>query len=254
MPLFHGAVSTCDAFRKAPLVRIELHESTAFRQQQCDGCIQRTGEQRVGKTMVFQLLRLLRLIAEPCCVSDPATTMCRNGRIMQRAVLGRHGITRVSVVALLCCTLVRGECLARQSVETVPSHTLQVVLDGAVNPDSISDDVADRHFILAMILASEPEWEWTMARLRWSTSDVLSFSTHIQAARKQLDSLATQLAAEKGPTLRADQLRREKVGVLDAMRQRISQELSPSGLSILREYVRTEVKKRIVVYGSLPHQ
>lgn len=146
----------------------------------------------------------------------------------------------------------------------VPKRTLPVAIDGRITPDAIPDDVAYRHFIIAMGVrrnASKEEIARRNAMLRvvgltpedqkaliGALADVSDELAGIAAERREFPRASglntTTLAAEAV-------LRRREGEIFDKARAKLLS-LSSEGRVGLEEHVRNHVRRRIVVYRDVP--
>jgi hypothetical protein len=142
--------------------------------------------------------------------------------------------------------------LQAQSIDQA-SHSLEVVIDGSQNPESVPDELAYRHFILALlndpssVSSDNPRWQALVATLRLADEDKRLVASVILAARPRLLDISRGLA---DPTLSdSDALRAEQSVALDLVKAQLDQSLSQAAATALLAHVRTYVKARIVIYG-----
>lgn len=128
--------------------------------------------------------------------------------------------------------------------------SLSVLVNGAVTPERISDDIAYRHLVLALALpatATPRQLGIRAARLRQmqlTQSDVSLLLSALQGIPEQVS--ASEASPDDGDIKYA-----RKRAILDEARTRILRSLSVAGVVRLHEYIETHVKKHIIVYGGV---
>jgi hypothetical protein len=126
---------------------------------------------------------------------------------------------------------------------------LPIIADGALNPDEISDELAYRHVLTAMIGTDganvEARRSLILSRVGLSAESREAVTEILSGAREELAAIDTALQsrAQDGPTLR--DRRRD---YLDGLRWSIGARLGTSEMTRLDTYVRERVKRQIVVY------
>lgn len=129
----------------------------------------------------------------------------------------------------------------------VPGTVLAV--DGAVNPDAVSDERAYDLFLASMAkTTSDRAFDVALQRSGLAATDRLAFRSALGA----LDSELKTVQARRGRDANADVTQQQRV-VLDNARSRVQASLSAAGRVQLDNYIRTEVKKRVRIYrGPMP--
>lgn len=140
-----------------------------------------------------------------------------------------------------------------------PVKRLVPIINGAVKPELISDELAYRHFILAVLPAKQSvviRRSDPLERVGLETFDAQAFGRAIDGVRERLADIASQrkkvtaanIRTTAGRTL-ADDLQRREEQILDDTRLRIIDSLSADGLDKVTRHLREVVKPRIVIYG-----
>jgi hypothetical protein len=138
-------------------------------------------------------------------------------------------------------------------------HDLSTVIDGRTNPELIPDELAYEHFILAISerqAASELEVRRREAFLRplgLSSEDrnhVIFALTGVREALDAVEAKRQSLSAGTDPDVsrRLIELKAERNTILKDARNRLH--LSSDGKARFDNYVKKEVKRRIVVLGA----
>ena len=165
----------------------------------------------------------------------------------------RHKL-HLLLVAMLAC----GALSAQQ---TQPLQ-LPVLVDGSKTPDKIPDDLAYHHFFLALAVPASPSAEDQarqlafLAPVKLSPADQENLIGLLATFRTDLDPIeqarAKLLAAAPGAgsaAALADLNTRENDLVTSTLAM-VRASLTPDGVSRLDKYIKTHVKKRIVIYGT----
>lgn len=139
---------------------------------------------------------------------------------------------------------------------------LSVLANGANTPEKVPDHLAYAHFIIAIAEPDSPSTEQTarraamLAPVQLSKSDTTSLIAALKGVHMQLDFLSREtqrLSAERAASQsRLDHLRLQRTRVLDGARTRLAAMLSREGCGRLDAYIRTHVKRNIVMYGDPP--
>ena len=146
-----------------------------------------------------------------------------------------------------------------QHVHPNPDHKLPVVVDGAREPDKLSDDVAYAHLIALVAIPDTPNDDEVRRRdtlldpVKLEPPDRAALLDSMRGVYAQLDFLSReQKRLSSTPDLhsqRLEDLRLRKTATYSAAISRLNARLSPKGRKHLRAYLQTEVKPRIVIYG-----
>ncbi len=140
-----------------------------------------------------------------------------------------------------------------------PQHNLSIVVDGSKTPELIPDDLAYRHFILAIAEPRSPTVEETKRRetrlipIGLSASDYDLCISALAGLREKLDMIeAGRREALADTTEHRDStlltLKGQENMAITAVRVALRR-LSPDGQSRLDGYIRARVKQRIVLLG-----
>jgi hypothetical protein len=146
-----------------------------------------------------------------------------------------------------------------QPASVAPSTQLAVLVDGAQNPEQISDDVAYRHFLKSLAeprLPSPIQMARRAALLRnvgLSRDDDSALLLALEGLREELDSIRREAAAHGEhalPAALADTLRSRETAAVEAAKTRALGRLSWDGWTKVDKHVREHVKRRIKIYGA----
>jgi hypothetical protein len=141
---------------------------------------------------------------------------------------------------------------------TTSSGHLRVDVDGATNPERVSDYIAYRQLILAASHrddASDVDRARRAAfiqRVGLSPKDEASLTAALRSVRERLDQLAAEkqeLGAASPAAARAT-LREREEAVFDGANRRIRAFLSTDGWRRLDQFVQQQIKPNIKVYTS----
>jgi hypothetical protein len=149
--------------------------------------------------------------------------------------------------------------------QTPPAHTLRVIVDGSKTPDQISDDLAYRHFILAIAEHQNPskeEFQRREARLRpigFSKQERDTCVFALAGVREELDAIdaarnqiaPTFASSDAGVQARLATLKSQEDSIIANARSRLRLSLG-DGQARLDIYVRNRVKRQIVILGLAP--
>lgn len=139
---------------------------------------------------------------------------------------------------------------------------LPLLIDGSKTPELISDSVAFGHFVRVTAVPTDmPDEALTrqrlvLAPLQLSDLDRQVLLQTLQSVRESLDQLEMQRravsrsSAERRATI--GRLAQEEAQTFENARGHLDRVLTPAGASRLNAYLRTEVKRRIKAYGTLP--
>ena len=142
---------------------------------------------------------------------------------------------------------------------------LPIAADGAKNPELISDDLAYRHFIMAVAI-SERATERQIARrnamlslIGLENADRLAMLKSVATVRASLDRITESrrripvkdmISVSVRASLAA--LKTEEDGIFRDARNRMAFSLSHDGSQRLDQHIQSRVKRRIVIYGEMP--
>ncbi len=143
------------------------------------------------------------------------------------------------------------------------SSSLSVVVDGSKDPELIPDDLAYRHFLLALAEHGTPTTEEARRREARLNPVGLSVSDHdelidqLHGVREELDSIqmsrqsgfASQTLTESARTALFTSLRSREQILLDNAVASLRANLSSQGMAQLDAYVRGHVKAHITMLG-----
>jgi hypothetical protein len=141
-------------------------------------------------------------------------------------------------------------------------NMLPVAVNGAENPDAISDALAMRHFIRAVSISPNASIidgrrrDALLATVGFGSEDYGQFVRAIHAVKDQLDGVDRARkgysAATDSHLAALDALRVQERTILDRASSDVIRVLTPDGQSRLQWFVRERVKRHIVIYGGLP--
>jgi hypothetical protein len=173
--------------------------------------------------------------------------------LLRRAVLGVSGISLF---------LIAPSTPAAQHADHV--MTLPAAVNGAETPELISDQLAFRHFILAVVVPQNASDEdasrrdRVLKRVGLSSEDCSAFVRALQGLAEQLTANseeAKRLSSQPvASSKNLDALRTQRLALLDIARFQVGTSLSASGRTKLDSYLRGHVKRRIVIYGEVPNE
>lgn len=155
-------------------------------------------------------------------------------------------------------------CASSPAQHSGHSGTLPVAVDGSKTPGLIPDQLAYRHFLMALAepQSANPEAiarrSALLATTGLSAGDQQALVSALNGLRERLDAnyLATEQAAtddslaEPEKTAAITTLRAQENLLLDGLASGLKTELSYDGWLRLDAYVKDHVKRRIVIYGS----
>lgn len=149
--------------------------------------------------------------------------------------------------------------LGQQQHSHQSDHSLPIAATGSDAPESIPDDLAYAHFVLALALPERPTLQETLrrdsllAQVELATDDRAAFVEALKGVREQLDFLAREASRLSGEppssTTRLESLRLRRTRLLSETQGRLASRLSEGGRARLDKYIKQQVKPRIVVYG-----
>jgi hypothetical protein len=137
---------------------------------------------------------------------------------------------------------------------------LPIAVDGSKNPESIPDDVAYRHFLLAIAIHENPSQDELLrrstlvARVGLSKADHDAFVSALGSLREELDAVdqaRTSLTAAS-PISAFEEVQMQERRLLDDAVARLRGVLSTEGRMKFDDHIRQYVKKRIKILGVLP--
>jgi hypothetical protein len=172
------------------------------------------------------------------------------------------------LTSLVTCTMGMASAASQSHVEHAQHPvTLPVAVNGANAPEKIPDDLAYRHFLMALAIPDNAT-SYQLARrnaflrpLRLSADDRAGLIGALRGVNEQLDAIAQDARARDGApdanvisdaTVILDRMRVKRTGVLDAARSNVSASMSAEGQLRLNSYVTTHVKSHIIIYGTPP--
>jgi len=143
---------------------------------------------------------------------------------------------------------------------TAHSLTLSVLVDGKNNPELIPDDLAYRHFVMALSAPRIPSLDESRRResllqpLNFTSGDHDALIGALAGVKENLDALNKTRDTVTGRDAAASSkllgLRDQERALLDEASNRMRSTLSPQGLIQFEAYLRDHVKKHIVIYGN----
>ena len=132
---------------------------------------------------------------------------------------------------------------------------LVVVVDGSKNPEQIPDDLAYRHFLLAVATHEQPtadeqkRQQALLGPVGLADADEKAVALELGKMTTQLQTIQGAMAASDGtPATLAAYKAQEDAAVASAVAQ-VRQALSAGGLASLNQYITGTVKGNIKVYG-----
>jgi hypothetical protein len=131
---------------------------------------------------------------------------------------------------------------------------LKVVVDGAKAPDRIPDNLAYQHFFAAVSAHPFPSAQELgrqraqLFALHLSEADQQNLVQALAVFRTGLDPLEAALRAQPSPA-QAASLRQQKDSLLTNAMTDIRSSLTADGFGKLDQYIKTQVKQHIVIYG-----
>jgi hypothetical protein len=133
-----------------------------------------------------------------------------------------------------------------------PSTTLVVLVDGSKNPELISDDLALRHFLLAVAAHEQPSQAESDRQDAQLTPLGLSGPDR-QELTRQLGLMTTQLEAleaeSDGSGASPSDVRARRNSLIAQTAASVRKALSADGWARLNSYVTQSVKKKVKIYG-----
>lgn len=134
------------------------------------------------------------------------------------------------------------------------TYPLPVVVDGAKNPQKISDALAYSHFFTAFAAHPNPtpqehgRQSAQLTSLQLQAADSAALVGLLASFRVELDQIESAFAAAAGPSALAT-LQAQKSALVATERAALQQSLTPAAVSRIDQYVQTRVKTHIVIYG-----
>jgi hypothetical protein len=173
-------------------------------------------------------------------------------------IFGKFSRRRHALNTLLVAAAFGGQVLWAQHTHNMSqsgsSNQLPVLVDGSKTPDKIPDNLAYQHFFAAVAAHPSPSAQ-ELARqnaqllpLNLSTADRQNLVQALAVFRTGLDPIGAALRSQPTPA-QAASLRQQKDELLANARTALSSSLTADGLGKLDEYVKTRVKKHIIIYG-----
>jgi hypothetical protein len=138
-------------------------------------------------------------------------------------------------------------------------ETLPLTVDGAETPERIPDELAYRHFILAIALPDSPSPEQrerrdvVLGRIGLSEEDYNAVLEALAGVRNDLDIIDEEITTlrPRSPHARFEGLRVQRESILDYARNRMHERLSAEGSLALQDHIRDFVKRQIRIYGEI---
>jgi hypothetical protein len=134
--------------------------------------------------------------------------------------------------------------------------SIPLVVDGANTPESVPDDIAYYHFIMATAATANPSTEEVARRAReldrvgLSNEDSAALVAALAGVREGLNEIDVARhvtgSVETEPKLRS--LKERETALLEDARTRLLSTLSARGLARVESYVQEEVKRHIRIY------
>jgi hypothetical protein len=142
---------------------------------------------------------------------------------------------------------------------------LPVAADGATHPEIIPMDIAYRHFIRSVAVHEKEATPGLKARrdevfrqIGFRDPAAAAVQSALRGVREQLDQIQ-RLRADRGArafstatTGHSEALARAEREVLDAAAERLQNSVDAETKAQVDSYVRLQVRRRIIIYGSLP--
>lgn len=168
-------------------------------------------------------------------------------------------VTGTEALLLLCLI---GFCLP-SSAQNTPALQLPVLVDGSKTPEQIPDQLAYRHFLVAVAEHRSPtpvEADRQRARLRpigLADADHAAFRDLLAGLREQLDAIEQARASlnsgaiaigAKVPTIAG--LKAQEDDLIATTITSLPAKLGIDGLAKLDQHIRQQVKRKIVIYGT----
>ncbi len=186
----------------------------------------------------------------------------------------RHVVQLLALLVMSVCVYTNFSLDARATAISVPvghkhsgqspgqAETLRVLVDGAKNPEAISDELAYRLFLTALAFPATvpPERvrarDALLARLGLSKEDRAAFVSGSNGLAEQLQRIELERnVVAKQSNLSAEaraeyaSLRAKRNEAVAAVRARLEGTLSGEGLTTLDHHIRTHVTQRVKIYG-----
>ncbi len=136
---------------------------------------------------------------------------------------------------------------------------LVVIVDGAKNPEQISDDLAYRHFLRAVATHEQPtaaerkRQHTFLGAAGLSDSDEKAIALELGKMTTRLEAVQTARSASDGAPATLKAFKDEEDTVISRARARVRQVATAEGLSRLDRYMTNTVKRNIKIYG-LPNK
>jgi len=144
--------------------------------------------------------------------------------------------------------------------------TLPIVVNGAEAPDNIPDHLAYAHFIIALSQPDSPSAEQANLRdamlkpLQLSHEDKGALIAALRGVHAQLAFVAREVerlsySSPESPERsagRLNDLRLRRTWILGGAQARLTANLNSDGLVRLDDYIKAQVKPRIIIYGDAP--
>lgn len=142
------------------------------------------------------------------------------------------------------------------NAQTASSVTnLVVVVDGAQHPEQIPDDLAWRHFLLAVATHEQPtafeqkRQHAILAAVGLVDYDEKELAFKLGTMTTQLEAIQKSRGASGGTPAALSELKAQEDELISATIARVRRVASAEGLSRLNRYITDIVKRNIKVYG-----
>ena len=158
--------------------------------------------------------------------------------------------TAASFVALC------GLCFAG---DTTTVTNLVVVVDGSLHPEQVPDDLAWRHYLLAVAVPQLPtadqqkRQQVQLAEVGLAIADQESIARELGKMTTQLSTIEAARESGDGAPAMLSVLKTQEDALFASTIANVKQAISTDGLSRLSAYISGTVKKNIRIYG-LPNQ
>lgn len=133
---------------------------------------------------------------------------------------------------------------------------LVVLVDGSKHPEQIPDDLAYRHYFLAIATHEQPSAEEQarqkaqLAPLGLSELDRQQLAQQLGRMTTQLEAIEAEMEASDGTDAVLAAFKARHNALVSQTAATVRGALSPDGLSRLSRYIAESVKGKIKIYGS----
>lgn len=167
-------------------------------------------------------------------------------------------------ISVICFTTLTAWAAIACGQHTADLMQLPVLVDGSKTPEAIPDRLAYKHFLLAVAEPEHPSPDESarqaarLAPLALSPSDYSDFVHQLGVFKSQLDDIeARRLRIESDVSLESSsresallKLKAEQDSALTSILTALHDVMTADGASRLDRYIREQVKRRIVIYGT----